>query len=131
MKRSTAADLTILIGILVVVLSTLYVSTVGLAVTVNWYSQYGYTLDEIARLQRGQVPGRVMMELWFILMMNAALYVGIVLIAVGVYVRLQSLAIPLPATVLAPPPPPPGVCSKCGTANPATSKYCNNCGSKL
>ena len=72
-----------------------------------------------------------MMELWFILMMNAALYVGIVLIAVGVYVRLQSLATPLPATVLAPPPPPPGVCSKCGTANPATSKYCNNCGSKL
>jgi hypothetical protein len=52
-------------------------------------------------------------------------FVGAIMVTVSLY-RLI-----IPTRVSAPPAPPLGLCPKCGTTNPPTSKYCSECATKL
>jgi hypothetical protein len=94
MKRTTAVNLTILVGIILLV---------------------------------GGPASGLMIGPWNIFGMLATavgLFVGGLLIAVGVYIRLQSMSI-------APAVPVTRLCPQCGRNNLPTNKYCDKCGAKL
>jgi len=94
MKRTTAASLTILVGIILIVASSAF-ALLGVSV-----------LSSNA------------------LVLIVGVYVGGLLIAVGVYVRLQSMsnAPTVPVTRL---------CPQCGKSNLPTNKFCDKCGAKF
>jgi len=99
MKQTTAANLTILLGIVLVLASPGFVllAAASLGVVLGW---------------------------WSLAFGLAAVYLGGLLIAVGVYVRLQSMstAPTIPVTRL---------CPQCGRSNLLGNKYCDKCGAKL
>ena len=94
MKRSAAASLTILAGVILVVASSASVLLGASAFTI-----YG-------------------------LVVQAGIYVGGLLIAVGVYVHLQSMS-------TAPGVPVNTLCPQCGKSNLQTNKFCDKCGTRL
>ena len=54
-------------------------------------------------------------------------FVGVVMVAVSFYRIIEGPRV----STLPPPPPRLGLCSKCGTMNPPTSKYCSECATKV
>jgi hypothetical protein len=54
-------------------------------------------------------------------------FMGAVMVAVSLYRIIEGPSV----SALPPPPPRPGLCPKCGTMNPPTSKYCSECATKL
>ena len=94
MKRSTAASLTILVGIALLV------------------GGPAFTLLRVQDLTINTLA------------MGVGVFLGCLLIAVGVHVRLQSMSI-------APVVPVTRLCPQCGRNNLPTNKYCDKCGAKL
>jgi hypothetical protein len=101
MKQATAANLTILIGIIIVVAYPVLVLLAS--------ASLNYPLW-----------GNILAIAFFI----AGVYVGGLLIALGVYVRLQSMSTTSAVPVA-------GLCPQCGRSNAPTNKYCDKCGADL
>ena len=94
MKRTTAASLTVLVGVVLIVAVPAFI--------VLWAPWLSFGLYTIA----------------------IGVYVGGLLIAVGVYVYLQSMST-APAVPVTKP------CPQCGRSNRPTNKFCDKCGSML
>lgn len=94
MKRTTAASLTILVGIILLVGGPAFGLMIG-----PW-------------------------NIFGILATAVGLFIGGLLIAVGVHIRLQSMstARAVPVTML---------CPRCGRSNLQTNKFCDKCGATL
>jgi hypothetical protein len=116
MKRTTAVNLTILVGIILVVTSPVF-ALLGAASLIN---SLGLILT--GRIQ--EAASSIMVGIWSPIMLAAGLYVGGLLIAVGVYVRLQSMS-------TAPTVPDTRLCPQCGKGNLPTNKFCDKCGAKF
>lgn len=101
MKQATAANLTILIGIIIVVAGPVLVLLASASLSYPLW-------------------GNILAVAFFI----AGVYIGGLLIALGVYVRLQSMSTN-PAVPVA------GLCPQCGRSNAPTNKYCDKCGASL
>jgi hypothetical protein len=116
MKRTTAANLTILVGIILVMTSPVF-ALLGAASMIN-------SLGLILTGRTQEAVSSMMVGIWSPIMLVAGLYVGGLLIAVGVYVRLQSMstALIVPDTRL---------CPQCGKNNLPTNKFCDKCGAKF
>jgi hypothetical protein len=101
MKQAKAANLTILIGLMLVLAGPVLVLLGSVVLNYPvWGSIFGIGLFTVG------------------------VYVGGLLLAVGVYVRLQSMSTTSTAPVA-------GLCPQCGRSNALANKYCDKCGADL
>jgi len=116
MKRTTAAELMVLIGVILIAASPVF-----LFLGAPFLSSVLVAILMGRMAKEAVVP--MFIGVWSLIMSMSEVYVGVALIAVGAYVRLQSMSAPVVATTR--------LCPQCGVSNQSTNKFCDKCGAKL
>jgi len=116
MKRTRAAELMILIGIILIAASPVFLflgaPSLGSVLVAIFMGRMA-----------GEAVVPMIVGIWSLVMSMSGAYVGVALIAVGAYVRLQSMSAPVVAAT--------HVCPQCGRSNAPANKFCDKCGAKL